>query len=195
MPRHENRGVRRAPTMARRRTILVYCGASSTEPAYFDGLRIEVRNSSVTIKIRSDGIAPAALVRAAAKFRDGRPDVFDEVWCVVDVDEFDIGAAMAEARRCRVSLAVSNPCFELWLLLHHDNCNAYCAGYPDVERRLKKHLPAYDKANLDFTQFASGIADAVKRAKGLDPTGKDYQRNPSTNVWQLVEKAARPDER
>lgn len=192
MPRHENRRSRRTPSSSRRRTILVYCGASRTEPAYSDGLRAESRNGSVTIKIRSQGIAPAALVLAAAEFRNRKAGAYDEVWCVVDVDEFDIDAAVVEARRRRVNLAGSNPCFELWLLLHHADCHAYCAGYPDVERRLKKQVPTYDKANLDFTQFASGIGDAVKRAKGLDPTGNDHRRNPSTNAWQLVEKIVYP---
>lgn len=188
MPRRENRSRRHEPSTPRRHTILIYCGATSTEPAYFDGLRVERRNSSVTIKIRSRGIAPVALVEVAAEYRDRRPGAFDEVWCVFDVDQFDIDAAVREARRRKIRLAISNPCFEIWLLLHHADCSAYCAGYPDVERRLKKQVPTYDKANLDFTAFEPGIGEAINRARRLDPTGSDHQRNPSTNVWQLVEK-------
>src|SRR5690606_21628925 len=69
--------------------------------------------------------------------------------------------------------------------LHYAECRAYCAGYPDVVRRLKKHLPAYDKTRLDFRHYAAGVADAVKRAKDLDPSGTAYHRNPSTSMWQL----------
>ncbi len=191
MPRRDNSGRRRLPTQSRR-TILVYCGAVRTEPDYLDGLRRKFRTSGVTVKVRQDGTAPDALVRAAAAYERRHPGVFDEVWCVVDVDEFDLDAALVEARRRRVHLAVSNPCFELWLLLHYAECRAYCAGYPDVVRRLKKHLPAYDKTRLDFRHYAAGVADAVKRAKDLDPSGTAYHRNPSTSMWQLVEKIQEP---
>jgi hypothetical protein len=186
MPRRENIRRRQPPT-AVRHTILVYCGAVRTEPDYFDGLRRSLRNSGVTIKVRQQAIAPDALVRVASDYRDRKPGVFDEVWCVVDVDEFDIGAAVAEARRSQVSLAVSNPCFDLWLLLHHADCRAYCAGYAEVLRRLRKYVPEYDKARLDFARFAAGVTDAVARAKELESTGTDYSRNPSTNMWQLAE--------
>lgn len=186
MPRRENRGRRRVLD-AIRRTILVYCGADRTEPDYFDGLRRRFRDSGVTIKVRRQGVDPVTLVRSAAAYLERKPGSFDEVWCVVDVDQYDIAAATAEARRLGIGLAVSNPCFEVWLLLHHVDCHAYCNGPPDVERRLKKHVSAYDKTELEFGKFADGVHDAVKRAKSLDPTGKDHTRNPSTNVWQVVE--------
>lgn len=138
--------------------------------------------------MRGRGIAPDQLVRAAAAHRDRKPGAFDEVWCVVDVDEFDVASAASEARRHQVRLAISNPCFELWLLLHHADCRAYCAGCADVIRRLRKHLPEYDKSRLNFAHFAAGVGDAVKRARDLDATGSDHNRNPSTGVWRLVER-------
>jgi hypothetical protein len=159
-----------------------------TERDYLDGFKQRFRTSAVTVRIRADGIAPEALVRVAAGYRDQRPGVYDEVWCVVDMDEFDIEAAVTRARRERVHLAVSNPCFELWLLLHHTECRAPCADAADVLRRLRGHVPRYDKARLEFADFASGVDAAVKRARDLEPTGGDHRRNPSTNIWQLVER-------
>lgn len=170
------------------RTSLIYCGGLRTERSYLDGLKATWRDASMSILVRGTGIAPDQLVRAAAAHRNRKPGVFDEVWCVVDVDQFDVASAVSEARRQGVSLAVSNPCFELWLLLHHAGCRAACAGCTDVLRRLRRHLPMYDKSRLDFRHFAAGVHDAVKRARDLDPTGADWRRNPSTNVWQLVER-------
>lgn len=167
--------------------MLVYCGGIRTERDYFEALKQQLRASSLTVRIRQAGIAPDALVQAAAAYRDRRPGVFDEVWCVVDVDEFDIAAAAAEARRSAISLAVSNPCFELWLLLHHADCQSYCNGCQDVHRRLRKHVPGYDKSRIDIVRFADGVDDAVKRAKALDPSGTTYEKNPSTGAWQVVE--------
>ncbi|WP_433527907.1 RloB family protein [Micromonospora sp. CA-263727] len=186
MPRRENHGGRRRPVLDRRYTVLVFCGAARTEPAYLDGLKRVTRSSGLTVKIRQDGVAPDALVRAAAGYRARHPGVFDEVWCVVDVDDFDIESAAVEARRRNVHLAVSNPCFELWLLLHHADCRSYCAGYPDVANRLKRYVPAYDKTRLDFADFAPGLAGALARAEELDPTGSDHRRNPSSGMWRLV---------
>jgi hypothetical protein len=122
-----------------------------------------------------------------AAYRDQRPGVFDETWCVVDTDEFDIDAALRAAERDRVSLAVSNPCFELWLLLHHEDCRAFCHGCEDVHRRLRKRLPSYDKTAVEFDRFAAGVSGAVIRARELDPSGTDHARNPSTGVWRLVQ--------
>jgi hypothetical protein len=177
----------RRPSGRNRRTVLVYCGAPRTEPDYLKGLRRHLRSSAVTLKVRGKGVAPIQLVGAAAAYRDQRPGAFDEVWCVTDVDEFDVPPAMVEARRQRVHLAVSNPCFKLWLLLHHADRRAHCSGCTNVTARLKRHVPTYDKARLDFADFAGGIDSAVKRAKDLDPTGQDHERNPSTGLWRLVE--------
>ncbi|GLH99201.1 RloB family protein [Phytohabitans aurantiacus] len=182
MRRRESTSRRVSPK--RRYTVLVYCGAARTEPDYFNGLKRHLRSQTVTVKIRYDGVAPKQLVRIAATYRDKTPGAYDEVWCVVDTDEFDIDAALAEARRRGVSLAVSNPCFELWLLLHHDKCTSHCTGYADVAGRLRKHVPGYDKARLDFADYAAGVDDATARAKAL---GVDHAVNPSTGVWRLVE--------
>jgi hypothetical protein len=182
MPRRENSTDRRRPPRLPTRTILVYCGGVRTEPDYF-----HARRSSVTIRVRQDGVALDALVRAAAAYRDRHPGVFDEVWCVVDVDEFDLDSAAAEARRHQVSLAVSNPCFELWLLLHHADCHGHCNGCAEVQSRLRRHVTDYDKRQLDFNRFACGVGDAIARARALEPTGTAYGNNPSSGVWQVVE--------
>jgi len=80
--------------------------------------------------------------------------------------------------------AISNPCFELWLLLHHEDCAAHCAGCREVHARLRKHLPHYDKTRPRFADFAAGPDQAVRRAEKL---GDDHTRNPSTGVWRLVD--------
>jgi hypothetical protein len=169
-----------------RRTILVYCGAARTEPDYFSGLKSSLRAPAVTVKIRQEGVDPVRLVRIAAGYRDRHPGVYDEVWCVVDVDQFDVGSAVTEARKLGVRLAVSNPCFELWLLLHHADCRAHCSGYSDVAARLGRHVPGYDKTRLNFADYAAGLTRAGERARAIEPTGLEHGRNPSTNVWQLI---------
>jgi hypothetical protein len=110
---------------------------------------------------------------------------------VVDVDHFDLAAAASAAQAAEVELAVSNPCFELWLLLHHERCDSSMACCGDVIARLRKCVPGYDKTRLRFEQFAGGVEQAVSRAAALDATGRDHRRNPSTGVWRLVEEMRR----
>lgn len=95
-------------------------------------------------------------------------------------------AALALAAKAGIKVAVSNPCFELWLLLHHEDCSAHCADCDAVQVRLRKRVPAYDKTRLRFRDFAGGLDQAIALARKLDPTGTDHIRNPSTGVWRLV---------
>jgi hypothetical protein len=188
MVRRSHRTERRAPRRPSLPQILVVCNGVRTEPRYFEGLRNHLRRHTFKIKIVSKGVSPRQLVEHAIDLRRREPDQFDEVWCVFDVDEFDISDAAVTARRSRIELAVSNPCFELWLLLHHEEHRAHLAGYQDVVVRLKRKVPAYDKCALDFGDYVRGLADAVVRGRALDPESRELHLNPSTGVWRLVEK-------
>jgi hypothetical protein len=183
-PRRENSS-RRRPPRQRSRTVLVLCSGSRTEPEYLDGLRQAYRRSGLKIRVIAKPRDPESLVRHAQKVLTLDGGELDEVWCVVDVDEFELDAASRLSERAGVSLAVSNPCFELWLLLHFDDCHSHVDGAADAVRRLARHLPAYDKARLVFADFAPGVEEAIERATSLDD-GQPVGPNPSSAVWRLV---------
>ncbi len=116
---------------------------------------------------------------------------FDEAWCVTDVDHYEreggkVSAAVTLAAAAGIQVAVSNPCFEVWLLLHHEPCTAAYENCTAVVRRLRKILPSYDKTRLSFDDFGDGLDRAIERAQRLDPSGREHVRNPSTGVWRLV---------
>ena len=78
-------------------------------------------------------------------------------------------------------MAVSNPCFELWLILHF-------RGSPGrqernwLHREMKIHVKSYDK-KVEFSDYTSGYAEAVKRAEALDQEAAkagEAGRNPTT---------------
>jgi hypothetical protein len=185
MTRRENRRTRRAPVREERAQVLVVCGGMATEPDYFRGLKKERRNPAVRVVVEGKGVDPVSLVRFAAQKRDTLG--FDQVWCVVDVDEFDVSDAVAAARKKDVNLAISNPCFEYWLLLHFELCAAPLTCFDDVRNRLTRHLPRYDKSRLCFADFAPGVDDAIRHARSrCEALGTEHTRNPSTGVWALV---------
>lgn len=92
------------------------------------------------------------------------------------------------ARDNKLELAVSNPCFELWLLLHFQECPGM--QHRDVVRRmLKEHVPGYDK-KVEYRVFQSGYQDAETRAERLviqaDEAGEPG-RNPTTSIYRLTQ--------
>lgn len=180
--------------------MLVVCEGEVTEPQYFDGFRQTHGANTVRVVVKSPGGDPRALVEravalraeAAAEARRSRDAnlAYDEVWCVFDVDEHArADAARRLAAREAVHLAVSNPCFELWLLLHLADHAAHLTA-AQAGRLVRKHLPAYDK-HLRFQDFAAGYPDAVRRAESLGrrvAEAGDGDGNPSTAVHRLTER-------
>ncbi|GAA1234317.1 RloB family protein [Prauserella halophila] len=187
MTRRENTRTRRARAAREERArILLLCGAEVTEPSYFRGLKQRYRHPAVNV-VRKGGKDPVSLIRLAAKLRE--QDECDETWCVIDVDEYNIDAAFSEAQRLDVKLAVSNPCFEYWLLLHFERCEAPLPCFQDVEPRLRQQVRGYNKKSLNFSDYAAGVTDAVDRAKHrCGDITRAHQVNPSTGVWALVER-------
>ncbi|MGP4109960.1 RloB family protein [Streptomyces sp. 4N509B] len=164
------------------------CGSRATEGDYLRGLVGHVANPAVTVRIRNKPVSPTQLVAHAVELRALAPDDFDQVWCVFDVDEFpDVARAVAEARRVGIEVAVSNPCFELWLLLHFRKHTAHARTYRELLPYLKKHLSGYDKRPA-FRHFQSGWPEAVPRARRLARRGTEHEVNPATGVWALVER-------
>lgn len=109
------------------RRVLIVCGGRETEKQYFQGLRAAERNPAVRVVIKANPGSPTEVVRHAEKLRRQAPDEFEDVWCVFDVDEYGIEESVTTARRLGIGVAISNPCFELWLLMHFDRHTAHCA--------------------------------------------------------------------
>ena len=115
----------------------------------------------------------------------------DEAWIVVDKDAWTEGQfkellEWAKGKENR-GLAISNPNFEYWLLLHFEDGRGI-TNSRECMVRLKRHLPKYEK-EIDSKRITSGISQAISRAKQRDAnrTG-DLPSMWSTTVYMLVEK-------
>ncbi|MFG1705245.1 RloB family protein [Nonomuraea sp. M3C6] len=197
-PRLDRPTGRRAP----KKRVLIVCEGQVTEVEYFEGMRNYFRSLPVEIRncrVIGLGRDPAAIVGYTIRERDKKDRearaqrdaniAYDEVWCVVDVDEHKtLDQALIAARKEHVNLAVSLPCFELWILYHFEDCAAAC-DQEGVRRRLRKHISDYDKhLSRDFP-FANHEV-ARQRAQRADPEHCEPNRkgrNPSTNAWLIVE--------
>ncbi len=120
---------------------------------------------------------------------DFRPT--DEAWLVVDKDSWpdvQLEALVSWATTdTRFGLAVSNPCFEYWLVLHFED-GADIATKTDCRYHLHRYLPGYQKS-LDREFSRDDLENAVRRGKARDnPPCDGWPRRPGvTTAYKLVE--------
>lgn len=175
----------RRPQQKLRRTFLIFCEGRITERRYLEALRKtpEVRNS-VSIRIGRKYGMPLQLVKAAIKETSSH---IDDVWCVFDVEaptpHPDLLEAVALAKKNNVSVAISNPCFELWLLLHFEDHQK-----PATATQLTKHFPT---KNIDGSFYVPHRHEAAQRARALheihESRGKTLpDNNPSSAMYRLM---------
>lgn len=179
-----------------RRVLRVLTEGARTEPDYLDLWRR--RNPDVFLDIRDTGMSPDALVRRAKEYLRHQPRKkadwdFDAIWCVFDTDQHpNLPQAMEEARHAGIEVAVSNPCFELWLVLHLQDQRAYIHRH-DVQRVAKdlglsdgKRIPETAGTTL-VDEFQTAKARARELDQHHDESGSPPRSNPSTDVWRLVD--------
>lgn len=122
-------------------------------------------------------------------------DAFDEVWAVFDWDEHadEVASARGAASDAGVLVALSNPCFEVWLLWHFTDYMRPGCFAVDVERALRSVWPQYEKGRrLDVARLApERCSEASLRASTAaevhESQGRRYPDNrPSSDVRVLV---------
>ncbi len=185
------------PVRNTKRRLLIVCGGARTEKDYFDALKDKYRNSAVTVKIRTDTRSPLHVVETAAEIFESTDDDFDECWAVFDVDAFgqkkafsgaasNLTQSISVARKRSVNLAISNPCFEYWLLLHFCDHAAHLVDYKSVRDKIKPYVPNYDKSGIKISDYFQGVSEAIARAKKRDEGQQPPGKNPNTAVWRVV---------
>ena len=205
--RHErviNSYDRRPGTRPPGRCILIVCEGAETEPNYFASLRDHLKLSTVSVKIKDRAGAPISVVDEAQAqvekrqqdTRDGRTNLpqFEAVWCVFDVENprdnqtFERAVQVADQKEFR--LAISNPAFEFWYILHFERTTRPFADGDEIKNYLKRHIPGYHPAMPVFVGLVSSTPTAMRHAKSILENHPQSERrfpNPSTQVYLLVE--------
>lgn len=167
---------------------------------------------------------PKQLVDRIERFREEKEDIYqfseypeDEFWIVVDVDknwsnevidsqtgttyldEWNEALTLCEEKNYHY--AVSNPFFELWLLLHHDDPNdsdksfavtdthAYEKTNHFAERLRNLNVPLKDKKHIMETDYTEEkVLKAIQRAKTLHINQTDLcPKYLATTVYMLLD--------
>jgi RloB-like protein len=201
-PDRPRRPGRREPFRDPRPTVLVVCEGSETEKQYLEKFALHHKNARIKVEVANETGVPFSLVEFAKKYKReiekkakrqmDQNIAYDSVWCVFDVDEHPrIPDAKIMAAAHDINLAISNPCFELWLILH-------LRESPGMQHRhhmqdfLETLDPGYDKdvKHIDFRRYVPGYEQAVRRAGRLDALALEVGtpgHNPTTNVYELTE--------
>jgi RloB-like protein len=188
--------------------ILIVSEGSKTEPNYFCEIRAAYRLHTANVEVRPSelGTAPVQVVEyARALFEHGdrhksiQRRAFERIYVVFDRDDHhSYHDALAQANALNGKLKndarqpvsfqaiASVPCFELWLLLHYEDVQALLHR-DEVLRRLKLHIPSYDKGAVDiFAKTSTHLAVAIGRAERLNERFNATDSEPFTAVVELV---------
>ena len=202
---------RKIPPIRRRKSrkepkqrFVLFCEGMNTEPTYFSALKQTWTGALIVVETRRGVGVPMTIAREAVKFAKSggltnnsrrKKNSFeenDEVWAVFDRDEhpnFDDAVSLCQANS--VGVARSNPCFELWLILHEKDYDR-----PDhrnaVQRELKNLRPEYDNHRgkiPDCDDLVTRVELAEERGEAMvkrREVERNPHGNPSTTVGMLT---------
>ncbi len=182
-----------------RRELLVFVEGLRTEEMYLVEWHRRYRDQ-VRVTIDPYRAGPLQLVERAVAAqraeaydaRRGRGKDHDQIWCVFDWDEHpNFAAAVDLAVRHGIRLAVSNPCIELWFLLHFEDQTAFVARH-EVQARAEAVLRCSKVLSPAALEALADRYDAAKeRAIRLDDKhhrdGSPAGSNPSSGLWRVVD--------
>lgn len=193
-------GRRPIGSRSRRPLVLIIVEGTRTEKLYFESLARDERASAVHVDVvHSKGdTAPENLVQQAGKARQSRieSDKWEDdgqVWCVCDTEQPEPGIplrnALAKARKLDINMAVSNPAFEYWYLLHFRNSTSPCSNGQEMKNKLRRIIANYHETMDVYPLLRSRTDNAITRASDLRKRSEgawDNITNPSTMVDKLV---------
>jgi hypothetical protein len=120
----------------------------------------------------------------------------DEFWLVCDCDHWiedghikNLAQVIQLCRQKGIQVALSNPCFELWLLLHFaefpSEAKLTCA---EIEKRLRKAAGSYDKTKVyNLSIDMTGVKAAAKRSTDNHKALSEIPDRPQTAVHFIIQ--------
>jgi len=195
----------------------IYCEGEKTEPNYLHGYIAQRFSGSRLLQVikieKTNKNTPVQLVEEAInkqKQQQKSGATEDIFWVVYDRESKQKYAdalhteARHKANAKKIKIALSNVCFEVWILLHFQSSVPSYFNYDDLRKNSQlceyfrqQGLSDYDKGSQDIFKIVSPhIETARKRAKQLntqtqnsaDASAKEpHQFNPYTDVYKLLD--------
>lgn len=192
------------------RLVVIAAEGRYTESIYFEALRDKLRAANVHVEIlqRDDNnSSPESVLSQLQEFKQEYTiEDDDQLWVVVDRDKWTIRMISEVARYCHqdnnMNFCLSNPCFELWLLLHIEDVCGYSnaqmeqlqanrkssqKGNTWLKQRMRDLMGSYQESNYDAESLLEHVEDAIERAIKLDKNPEDrWPQQVGTRVYKLA---------
>lgn len=194
----KNRGYKRDKPYTRDcRLFAIACEGSKREPEYFsvfhhlsNRIKVDVIKESETHENFSKNSSPKWVLDRAARYADDydlKED--DELWLVLDVDDwsFDLIKDLSDHCESRSNwhIAISNPCFEVWLFMHmSDKIDESGAS---TCKEFKTKISEFDSGGYNCIKFIKNVHLAIERAEQLDDNPEYFfPSEKRTKVYKLL---------
>ncbi len=196
------RPLERASGRLRDATLFVIATEGArTEKNYFEFDAFQSTRIQLKVLAAGDGerSSPEYVLARLKKFRDEYQLADgDELWLVLDVDRWGdakLSQVCREAAQAGYEVAISRPCFEVWLALHYVEGNVLpdSGSCERMSQILGASVPGgYQKGNPHNprpAQFAHLTDLAIERARALDANPAErWPSTTGTRVYRLVER-------
>lgn len=173
------RQIRKSKGKTMKPNFFVFCEGES-EVAYISHLRSQYRVPIQIIPRKSDSNISVRYIENCK--REYVATKNDKTFLMFDLD---VDGMLEHLQSIPdAALLVSNPCIELWYLLHFEKCHAELTQNACI-KKLKKHLEHYTKGTLALSekqQLSEKTSEATARAKVLET-----YNNPSTTIYKMIE--------
>lgn len=196
------------------RIIVIASEGKDTERIYFRALANEYANPRVHVHIleRSEGeqnnSSPEHVLKQLNDYkRNYAMEEEDELWLVIDKDRWTEAmlshVAAVSTQNDFMYMALSNPCFELWLLLHLVDATSLAPeerkqwmknerrtnnADPYLKVQLRQAMGSYKESNYDAQMLVPHVEIAIERARTLDENPADrWPQTLGTRVYRLAE--------
>ena len=190
MPR-QNRGYKRGEPYRDARLFVVICEGAKREKNYFEFFQQFSQRIKITVlPPENNASAPNHFLGRAQEYEEATGlNSSDRLWFVSDHDRWEEKVLREIATTCDETanwqLAISNPCFEVWLFLHFRNISDTQA---DSSGAFKRALDELSPSGYQVATFAPRIEEAIPRAKASDTNPNYFMPDlPGTKVYQLAE--------
>lgn len=196
------------------RLIVIASEGKETERIYFKALAKEYTNPRVHVHIlkrrenEQNNSSPEHVLKQLNDYkRLYELESDDELWLVIDRDRWTDAMLSYVAKECAqdyyLHVAMSNPCFELWLLLHLvdvtlltpeeqrrwvENRRKSKNAEPHLKVRLRQEMGSYHESDYDAPMLIKHVEVAIERARLLDKNPVDrWPQTLGSRVYLLAE--------
>jgi hypothetical protein len=183
-----------------KKLFLIASEGAETEPRYFEELKpiVASRDAIIRVKLVANpnhkSHPKEVLSRLSQAANKDGVKAGDELWLVIDRDawsEADLNEVCKIANEKGYFVALSNPCFELWLFLHLHNNRSF-ADRDQCQREFGVICKSYGtkgKSGYDAKALMTEIEKAIQRARAIDTQPNvPWPKAQATRVYLLAEK-------